>query len=204
MSENKTDDKNYQGSPDKPWRAHFGEKMMRTYITNGERTIYTSKDDADFLVEALNRSAKVESIEIPPARFYGGTIQDEISRAQIHGPNAMTLEALETTLARAEAAERDFIQVHKNCIEARARAEKAEQALSARRLTEGEQALQRAASQEPTLLSTFGHPARGEPVAWRYTNKRTGDETFSNQPPDRVSDLAVYDYVPLYVNSSVK
>jgi hypothetical protein len=43
--------------------------------------------------------------------------------------------------------------------------------------------------------------ARGEPVAWRYTNKRTGDETFSNQPPDRVSDLVLYDYVPLYVNS---
>ncbi len=51
--------------------------------------------------------------------------------ARIHGPDVRTIDALEETLARVKAAERDFIQVHKNCIEARARAEKAEAALSA-------------------------------------------------------------------------
>ncbi len=50
--------------------------------------------------------------------------------ARIHGPDVRTIDALEETLARVKAAERDFIQVHKNCIEARERAEKAESALA--------------------------------------------------------------------------
>jgi hypothetical protein len=49
------------------------------------------------------------------------------------------------------------------------------------------------------IVASAALSARGEPVAWRYTNKRTGDETFSNQPPDRVADLTLYNYVPLYV-----
>ena len=46
-------------------------------------------------------------------------VGDEIERAKLHGPDLRTLDALESTLERAQAAERDFIQVHKNCIEAR-------------------------------------------------------------------------------------
>jgi hypothetical protein len=40
----------------------------------------------------------------------------------------------------------------------------------------------------------------GEPVAWRYTHKLTKGETFSNQPPDRVSYLEEYDVTPLYAS----
>jgi len=58
---------------------------------------------------------------------------DALQMARIHGPDVRTIDALEETLARVKAAERDFIQVHKNCIEARARAEAAEAALKALR-----------------------------------------------------------------------
>jgi hypothetical protein len=52
----------------------------------------------------------------------------EIERAKTHGPDLRTLDQLEYTLARAEAAERDFIQVHKNCIAARERVAELERA----------------------------------------------------------------------------
>ncbi len=55
---------------------------------------------------------------------------DEIERAKLHGPDQRTLDALDITLARALAAERDFTQVHRNCIEARERAETAERKLA--------------------------------------------------------------------------
>ena len=43
----------------------------------------------------------------------------ELSRACLHGPDLRTIDALESALGRVAAAERDFIQVHKNCMEAR-------------------------------------------------------------------------------------
>ncbi len=48
----------------------------------------------------------------------------ELDRARIHGPDARTIDALENTLERVAAAERDFMQVHKNCIAARAEVER--------------------------------------------------------------------------------
>lgn len=48
----------------------------------------------------------------------------ELDRARIHGPDARTIDALQSALERVAAAERDFTQVHKNCIAARAEADR--------------------------------------------------------------------------------
>ncbi len=60
----------------------------------------------------------------PPAeRAAAGNDPDaqELERARIHGPDVRTIDALRSALERKDAAERDFIQVHKNCIQARGR-----------------------------------------------------------------------------------
>jgi len=62
----------------------------------------------------------------PTPRFRG----TELERARIHGPDTRTVDALEWTTQRAEAAERDFIQVHKNCMEAREKCDSLERQLA--------------------------------------------------------------------------
>jgi DNA repair exonuclease SbcCD ATPase subunit len=54
----------------------------------------------------------------------------EFERARLHGPDVRTIDALNSALQRVGAAERDFLQVHENCIAARKRAEAAESKLA--------------------------------------------------------------------------
>ena len=53
-------------SPAPQWRAFYGEKGMRTYVSDGNRFIYTSKNDAEFIKDALNRAPLSETV--PPKK----------------------------------------------------------------------------------------------------------------------------------------
>lgn len=106
--------------------APISMKLPVKMTDDGESPLWHDADGKyisyEEITELLNSSVSSARSNAP------GDAAREIERAQLHGPDLRTLNALEDTLARAEAAERDFLQVHKNCIAARDRVAELERA----------------------------------------------------------------------------
>lgn len=110
---------------DEPWSADQDPALVEyARSQNGKQcTCLVSETMCDFCKAKV--TAPEYNIPAPDAtpKLPKTAEEKELERAKLHGPDTRTIDALEVATACARAAERDFVQVHRNCIAARERAD---------------------------------------------------------------------------------